>query len=250
MVLFGSAPVTKHNDAAKDLYSLEIPTGWVNAQFLHLHFLINLDSPLAYHDCSVKRLLDPESCPNNTIRTTYTSCNEFECSDVPTFCSYQSPPCITVNNNTKLPYAECTCPVNVANPVNGECFHVLLNHDDFTLTISNGRNILTAIYDGFPNAGCANSLAFESFPENVSGVMMFSGSRYAFPAHLVDPLKNVLALCFPNTTWAPGVQFHGETPYYLLLHLDIDIRSFFVLYSTTRKARFFRILHWCQCYIA
>ncbi|KAI3803249.1 hypothetical protein L1987_31398 [Smallanthus sonchifolius] len=59
-----------------------------------------------------------------------------------------------------------TCPVNVVNPVTGSCSQALLNYDDLIVN---------------PNAACAPSSSFASFPANVTGVMAFSSSPYAFP---------------------------------------------------------------------
>ncbi|GJU04484.1 aspartic peptidase [Tanacetum coccineum] len=214
------APITKHTDADKDLYSLEITAGDVQ-----LHFLIDIDAPLAWHQCIAKWPLSPAKCPKHAYCTTYVPCNELGCSDIRASYSYESPSCMPVNNNTILTGAECTCPVNVANPVTGKCLQVALSYDEFYIKTSNGRNMLSEIYGGYPNSGCAPSSAMKSFPKNVTGVLPFSRSKYAYPFQLVDPVKNILALCLPSTTVAPGVLLFGDTPYYLLPHSDVDVRS-------------------------
>nr|GEW65005.1 basic 7S globulin-like [Tanacetum cinerariifolium] len=155
------------------------------------------------------------------------SCEEFECTEVRTSYSYNSPSCPPINNSSTLPgWGYCTCPVNVMNPVNGKCTQSELNIDRFAANSSDGRNSFLAYHGINLHAACAPSSSFESFPKNVSGVMAFSASRYALPAYYYQSwIKTSLALCLPSTTSSPGVLFFGEGPFYLLPHSEVDIRS-------------------------
>ncbi|KAJ0697995.1 putative aspartic peptidase A1 family, aspartic peptidase domain superfamily, xylanase inhibitor [Helianthus annuus] len=220
-------PVTKHTDAAKPLYSVQIMTAYVNMQYLHANFLIDIDAPFIWHDCIVQWNIYPGSCPSNTLCTSPVSCEEYQCTDVRTTYSYEhNPPCPPVTNSSTLPgWGYCTCPVNVVDPVTGSCGEALLNYDEFTVNTSNGRNVFTGLYGAYPNAACANSSSFESFPANVTGVMAFSSSPYALPAYLFQPLKRSLALCLPSNSSTRGVLFFGSGPYYLLPNSDVDVRS-------------------------
>ncbi|XP_071742024.1 chitinase CLP-like [Rutidosis leptorrhynchoides] len=219
-------PITKHTDAAKPLYSIQIMTSFVNMQYLHANFLIDIDAPLIWHDCILQWNIYPGSCPNNTLCTSPVSCNEYQCTDVRTTYSYENPSCPPVTNSSTLPgWGDCTCPVNAVNPVTGACDQVLLNYDEFTVNTSNGKNVFTGLYGAYPNAACAPSSSFASFPANVSGVMAFSSSPYALPAYLFQPLKKTLALCLPSNSSTRGVLFFGSGPYYLLPNSDVDLRS-------------------------
>ncbi|GJX40544.1 basic 7S globulin-like protein [Tanacetum coccineum] len=219
-------PVNKHTDAAKPLYSVQIMTTFVNLQYLHANFLIDLDAPFIWHDCILQWNSFPGSCPNNTLCTYPVSCEEFQCTDVRTTYSYKNPSCAPVNNDSTIPdWGYCTCPVNVVNPITGSCGQALLNYDEFTVNTSNGRNVFTGLYGAYPNAACAPSSEFQSFPANVSGVMALSSSPYALPAYLFEPLKRIVALCLPSTVSAPGVMLYGTGPYGLLPRSDVDVRS-------------------------
>ncbi|KAL8199633.1 hypothetical protein R6Q57_013201, partial [Mikania cordata] len=105
------------------------------------------------------------------------------------------------------------------------CSQALLNYDDFTVNTSNGRNVLTDTYGAYPNAACAPSSAYGSFPSDVTSVMAFSTSPYVLPAYLYQPLKRSLAICFPSNSSTPGVLFFGSGPYYLLPQSNVDIKS-------------------------
>ncbi|PWA40658.1 Aspartic peptidase [Artemisia annua] len=205
------APVTKRTGAAKDLYTVEIMTDWVSGQYVPSDFLIDIDAHLAWHACIVQPPISTYKCPIDTLCNTYIPCSDIICSDIRTFYSYESPSCIPVNNNTVLPGAGCTCPINVANPVTGGCLQVEISYDDFT-----GVSLV---------AGCAPSSALVSLPKNVTGVMAFSRSPYAYPAQLTNPRKNILALYFPSTTSARGLLLFGESPLYLPPHSDVDVTS-------------------------
>ncbi|CAH1424535.1 unnamed protein product [Lactuca virosa] len=220
-------PVYKHTDAAKPLYSVQIMTTYVNMQFLHANFLIDLDAPFIWHDCILLWNTFAGGCPNNTLCTYPVSCEEYQCTDVRTTYSYKNPSCPPVNNGSTLPgWGYCTCPVNVVNPITGSCDNALLDYDEFTVNTSNGRNVFNGLYGAYPNAACAPSSSFQSFPVNVSGVMALSSSPYAFPAYLNEPLQKVMALCLPSTLSSPGVFFYGNSSYYLLPQSNVDIRSF------------------------
>ncbi|XP_023752118.1 chitinase CLP [Lactuca sativa] len=219
-------PVIKHTDAAKPLYSVQIMTSFANSQYMKANFLIDIDAPLIWHDCILKWNISPGSCPSNTLCTSPVSCEEDYCTDVRTTYSNQNPSCPPVTNSSTLPgWGYCTCPVNVVDPVTGVCVQALLNYDDFTVNTSNGRNVFSGLYGPSPNAACAPTSSFESFPVNVTGVMAFSSSPYALPAYLYQPLKKILALCLPSNSSAPGVLFFGNGPYSLLPHSDVDLRS-------------------------
>ncbi|GJX40540.1 basic 7S globulin 2-like protein [Tanacetum coccineum] len=221
-------PVNKHTDAAKDLYSVQIMTTYVNMQYMHANFLLDIDAPFIWHNCILQWNIYPGSCPNNTYCTSPVSCEEFQCTDVRTSYSYEnSASCPPVTNSSTLPgWGFCTCPVNVINPMNGSCGEAQLSYDEFTVNTSDGKNVFTGQYGAYPNAAaCAPSSSFNSFPANVTGVMAFSTSPYALPAYLFQPLKKIVALCLPSTSSAPGVLFFGTGPYYLLPNSDVDVRS-------------------------
>ncbi|KAI3524025.1 hypothetical protein L1887_02625 [Cichorium endivia] len=219
-------PVNKHTDATKPLYSVQIMTAYVNSQYQKSNFLIDIDAPLIWHDCILQWNIYPDSCPSNTLCTSPVSCEEDYCTDVRTTYSYDNPSCSPVTNSSTLPgWGFCTCPVNMVSPVTGACVQALLNYDDFTVNTSNGRNVFSGLYGPSPNAACAPSSSFESFPANVTGVMAFSSSPYALPAYLYQPLRKILALCLPSNSSASGVLFFGTGPYYLLPHSDVDLRS-------------------------
>ncbi|KAI3803256.1 hypothetical protein L1987_31405 [Smallanthus sonchifolius] len=186
----------------------------------------DIDAPFSWHDCIVQWNMYPGSCPDNVLCTSPVSCDEYQCTEVRTSYSYTSPYCPRVENTTTSPGGFCTCSVNVRNPVNWPCNQVLLNYDTFFVNTSNGRNPVPGFYDASPNAACAPSSSFESFPANVTGVMAFSSSPYVFPVSLDQPpLKRTCSLCFPSTTAAPGILFYGNGPYYLLPHSDVDVRT-------------------------
>ncbi|KAM0017657.1 putative aspartic peptidase A1 family, aspartic peptidase domain superfamily, xylanase inhibitor [Helianthus debilis subsp. tardiflorus] len=219
-------PVNKHTDAAKPLYGVQIMTAYVNMQYLHANFLIDIDAPFIWHDCIVQWNIYPGSCPSNTLCTGPVSCEEYQCTDVRASYGDKNPSCAPETNSSTLPgWGFCTCPVNVVNPVTGSCSQALLNYDGFTVNTSDGRNVFNGLYGAYPNAACAPSSTFASFPANVSGVMAFSTSPYAFPAYLYQPLKKSFALCLPSKP-APGVLFYGTGPYYLFPQSNVDVRSY------------------------
>ncbi|KAL6516642.1 hypothetical protein OROGR_019947 [Orobanche gracilis] len=221
-------PVNKHTDATRPLYSIQIMTQYVNMQFLHANFLIDIEAPFIWHDCILQWNIYPGSCPSDTLCTSPVSCEEYQCTDVRTTYSYENPnsSCPPVTNSSTLPgWGYCTCPVNVVNPVTGSCGQALLNYDDFSVNTSNGRQPFYDFSVVLPNAACAPASSFQSFPANVTGVMALSSSRYAFPAYLYEPLKRIIALCLPSTLSAPGVLLYGNGPYYLLPQSAVDVRS-------------------------
>ncbi|KAI3524029.1 hypothetical protein L1887_02630 [Cichorium endivia] len=221
------APVHKHTDAAKPLYSVQIMTEYVNMQYMHANFLIDVDAPFIWRDCIVQWNIYPGSCPPNTHCTSPVSCEEYQCTAVRTSYSYQKPYCSPPNNDSTLPgWGYCTCPVNIVDPVTGSCGQAMLNYDGYTVNTSNGKNAFAGQYGAYPNAACAPSSAFQSFPANVTGVMALSSSPYALPAYLYEPLKKVIGLCLPSTLSTSGVLFYGNSPYYLLPQQDVDVRSY------------------------
>ncbi|KAJ0697991.1 putative aspartic peptidase A1 family, aspartic peptidase domain superfamily, xylanase inhibitor [Helianthus annuus] len=221
------APVNKHTDAAKPLYSVQVMTDYVNMQFLHANFLIDIDAPFIWHDCIVQWNTRPGSCPPNKLCVSPASCEEFECQEVRASYSYKNPSCAPETNSSTLPgWGFCTCPVNVVNPMTGSCDQALLNFDVLTVTAIDERNEFNGHLGSYPFAACAPSSSIESFPANVSGAMALSSSRYAWPAFLYQPLSNILSLCLPSKPSAPGVMFFGEGPYYLLPQSNVDVRSY------------------------
>nr|GFA72411.1 basic 7S globulin 2-like [Tanacetum cinerariifolium] len=129
----------------------------------------------------------------------------------------------------------CTCPVNVVDPISGSCSQAILNYDDFTVNTSNGKNIFTGLYGANPNAACASTSTFQSFPANVNGVMAFSSSPYALPAYLYQPLKRSLTLCLPSNPTTPGVLFFGAGPYYLLPQSDVGVPDIDLILPNGKK---------------
>ncbi|XP_076945461.1 gamma conglutin 1-like [Bidens hawaiensis] len=226
------APVFKHTDAAKPLYSVQVLMSPDHTnQLSHENLIIDFDAPFIWHKCIVHFDTYFTHCPSNEICTDPVSCEDYQCTDVRTLYSYKNPTCQPETNSSTLPYwGYCTCPVNVVNPVTGSCSQGDLNNDAFTLSTSDGRivgvDFFNLYYGAYPNAVCVHSSSLESFPANVSGVMAFSTSNYALPINLLGPLKNTLALCFPSKPSAPGVLFFGTGPYYLLPQSNVDVRSY------------------------
>ncbi|KAK1416990.1 hypothetical protein QVD17_26112 [Tagetes erecta] len=226
------APITKHTDAAKPLYSVQVLSTDANNQLSNENLLIDIDAPFIWHKCIVHFDTYFTHCPPNEICSYPVSCEEYQCTDVRTLYSYKkNPSCKPETNSSTLPYwGYCTCPVNVVNPVTGSCSLADLNYDAFTLITSDGRNAgvdyFNSHYGVYPNAACVPSSSLVSFPANVSGVMAFSTSHYALPIYLLSPLKNTLALCFPSNSTARGVLFFGTGPYYLLPQSNVDVRSY------------------------
>ncbi|KAI3700376.1 hypothetical protein L2E82_45002 [Cichorium intybus] len=220
------APVTKHSDAGTPLYSLQMEIAvYVYIPDIFKNFLIDIDAPFTWHDCTV----DWNSWPyeSRCIDCTHpVSCNEYPCTDIRTSYSYKAPSCLPVTNSSTLPGSgDCICPVNVVNPVNGTCGQALLNYDTFTFKVTDGKNPFLDSYVMNSNAACVPSSMIESFPANVSGVMAFSTSPYAFPASLFQPVRKTFALCLPSSLSAHGVIFFGMGPYYLLPNSNVDLRS-------------------------
>ncbi|KAK9078453.1 hypothetical protein SSX86_002510 [Deinandra increscens subsp. villosa] len=223
------AQVNKHTDAAKPVYSVQIMTSRVDGKYLHANFIIDIDAPFIWHNCTLSwnSYSGTSNCPSDTLCAYPVDCDEYQCEDVRTTFSYKNPSC-PMSGNSWLPGWGCTCQVHGVNPVSGSCNNALLNYDDFTLYVSDGRKVgidaFNQVYGANPNAACVSSSP--SFPANVSGVMAFSTSPYALPAYLYQPLKKTLALCFPSKLSAPGVLFYGTGPYYLLPQSNIDVRSY------------------------
>ncbi|PWA85254.1 aspartic peptidase A1 family [Artemisia annua] len=223
-------PVTKHTDASKPLYSVQIMTQWLSdyEQHMYTNFLIDIDAPFIWHDCIVQGNMNPGRCPANTVCTYPVSCDEDQCTNIRTTYSYEDPSC-SPETNTTLPGVVCGCPVNVVNPVTGTCGQGLLSFEELYVNVSDGRNPLIGIYGFYPHgAACVPSSSLASFPANVSGVMAFSTSPYAAPSLLYQPLEKTLALCLPSNSSAQGVLFFGTGPYYLLPQTGVDLSSYLV----------------------
>ncbi|XP_071716669.1 chitinase CLP-like [Rutidosis leptorrhynchoides] len=233
------AQVYKHTDAVKPLYSVDVMTAYVNTEYKHAKLLIDINAPFTWHDCIVKSPRD--QCPSNKLCAYPVGCDEYPCDDVRTTYSYKNPSCSQATPNPILPgWGQCTCPVNVVNPVTGSCDQAVLEFDSFTFNTSNGRNTIYGDY-GFnpngrntvngqygvnPSAACAPSSSFQSFPKDVSGVMAFSISKHALPTYLSTPLKNILSLCLPSMLSSPGVLFYGIGPYYFFPQSNVDVRRY------------------------
>ncbi|CAH1412590.1 unnamed protein product [Lactuca virosa] len=221
------APVTKHTDLATPLYSVQLMiTSWVNRDIFYKNLLIDIDAPFTWYNCTVdwNSLIYNRNCPTCPAPV---SCQEYQCTNVRTSSSYESPSCLPETNSSTLPGGgDCTCPVNVVNPINGTCGQALLNFDEFTFRGSDGKNPLPEyLVRSQLNAACAPLTMFESFPANVTGVMAFSKSQYAFPAYQFQPFTKTFGLCLPSSLSAHGVMFSGNGPYYLLPNSDVDLRS-------------------------
>ncbi|XP_076938978.1 putative aspartic proteinase GIP2 [Bidens hawaiensis] len=202
------APINKHTDVAKPLYSVKITTTLAPA-----NFLIDIDAPFIWYNCIVQWNRYLTDCPSNTVCTTPVSYVAYQCEDVRTYTySYKNPSCSGV-----LDWG-FTCPIHVVEPVTSSCDQVILNYDHFTLYTSDGRMVGVN-----PNAACATPSLFTSFPANVSGVMAFSSSPYTLPAYFS---QQTLALCIPSKSSTRGVLFFGNGPYYLLPQSKVDIRSY------------------------
>ncbi|KAI3700380.1 hypothetical protein L2E82_45006 [Cichorium intybus] len=195
---------------------------------MYKNFLIDIDSPFSWHDCTVDWngwIYESTNCFDCTHPA---SCEEHTCTDVRASYSYESPSCPPVTNSSTLPGSEdCICPVNVMNPVNGTCGQALHNYDSFTFSGTDGKNPFS--YYSFVThrtAACVTSSMLESFPANVSGVIAFSTSPYAFPTSLLkETYIRTFALCLPSSLSAHGVMFFGTGAYYLLPNSDVDVRS-------------------------
>ncbi|XP_071699514.1 chitinase CLP-like [Rutidosis leptorrhynchoides] len=222
-------PVTKHTDVAKPVYSVEIMTSFVNMQFKTENFLIDIDAPFIWHDCIVYWDMYPGKCPDDKFCHYPISCEDQTCTWVRTDYSYRNPLCSPETNRSNLPGygVDCTCPLNVVNPVTGTCGGpALLSENIFNVHKSNGRNVFNWTYISYPIGACAPSSSYASFPANVTGVMAFSTSLYALPEHFYQPLKKSLSLCLPSTSSSRGVMFFGTGPYYLLPHSNVDLMSY------------------------
>ncbi|KAK9078449.1 hypothetical protein SSX86_002506 [Deinandra increscens subsp. villosa] len=224
------APVNKHTDVAKPVYSVQIITERVNQQNFFANFIIDIDAPFIWYNCLVKWDANQGTCPSDTICTFPVACDEYQCEDVRTTFRYKDPSCYGTGTSM-IPGWGCACQVQVQNPLTGSCSNALLDYDDFTMYVSDGRKVgidaFNQLYAASPNAACTRApSSFESFPANVSGVMAFSSSRYALPSYLYQPLKKTLALCFPSKSSAPGVLFFGTGPYYLSPQSNVDVRSY------------------------
>ncbi|XP_071689177.1 probable aspartic proteinase GIP2 [Rutidosis leptorrhynchoides] len=219
-------PLNKHTDAAKPLFSAQIMTSYSNFQFNHSNFLIDIDAPITWHDCIVQWNMYQRNCPENVLCTDAVNCDEDICTEVQKY-SYISPYCPRLKRTAPSPTGNCTCPINVMNPVDIWCSQPVVNYDTFFVNTSNGRNPLPVFISASLNAACAPSSSFELFPNNVNGVIAFSSSPYTFILSLDQPpLKKIFSLCLPSTTAAPGILFYGNGPYYFIPNSNVDVRSY------------------------
>ncbi|KAK1414156.1 hypothetical protein QVD17_29897 [Tagetes erecta] len=233
------APIAKHTDSAKPLYSAQVMTAYVNLQYLHTNFLIDIEAPFTWYECIVMWNTYPGprgGCPDDKIGVAPVSCEEYQCTDVRTSTYDQYSSCPPVTNGSTLPgWGTCSCPVSVVNPVDGSCGEPLLNYDELRFRSTDGRTDLPDVNGVvFPNSACAPSSAFESFPKDVRGVLSLSSSSHALLAYLFYSYAPSLALCLPNKVSSTGVLFIGNGPYYLhthwgsrrsQLHSYVDVRS-------------------------
>nr|XP_043626166.1 chitinase CLP-like [Erigeron canadensis] len=215
------APITKHTDTAKPLFSVRFPiTDFMENEYTDSNFLIELDGPIIFHDCTP------------TWKSYPVPCDEYPyiCQDVQATYSSKNPSCRPLPEKPiQTNWGYCGCPVNVINPITGSCKLGQLNYDYFKFVLGTGRNPSSyESFDATPIAVCAPSSSFESFPKDVTGVMPLSSSPYALPANLSSfgALKEITALCLPSTSSTPGVLFAGPGPYYFLPNSSVDIQSY------------------------
>ncbi|KAJ0724584.1 putative aspartic peptidase A1 family, aspartic peptidase domain superfamily, xylanase inhibitor [Helianthus annuus] len=202
------APVAKHTDSANPLYSAQIMTKYVNSQFIHTNFLLDMEAPFTWYDCVVQWNIYPGSCPGNTVCLSPVSCEEYQCTDVRTSTLDHYSSCPPVTNSSTLPgWGFCSCPVTFVAHVAKHC-STMMN------------------FGVYPTSACAPSSAFESFPKDVSGVLAMSSSPHALPMNLYGVIQRSFALCLPTSASSRGVLILGSSPYYLDSHSDVDVRSF------------------------
>ncbi|XP_071742034.1 probable aspartic proteinase GIP2 [Rutidosis leptorrhynchoides] len=218
-------PITKHTDAAATpLYSVPFETSWDSTRSKPKNFLIDTDAPFTWNDCIVDwNNLDQPGICTDSVCTYPVSCEDDLCLDVRTI-SFKNPSCPLETNNSTLPgWGDCTCPVNVVNPITGSCIQGLLNYQDLMLRTSNGTNPIDSTYGVTPDGACVPS-TLESFPANVTGVLALSTSPFAFQSFInINNVMSIISLCLPSTTSDPGVLFFGKGPYYFQ---NVDIRSY------------------------
>ncbi|XP_071689178.1 uncharacterized protein [Rutidosis leptorrhynchoides] len=221
------AQVLKHTDLAKPLFSVQIMTKYVNMNFIHTNFLIDIDAPFICHDCIVQWNMNPNSCPGNTICLSPYSCEDYQCTDIRTSSSYQqySSSCPPATNSSTLPgWGVCSCPVDTVDPINGSCGEALLNSDELFFNATNGRNAFPDFYRFYPDAACAPSYSFDSFPANVSGVMALSTSPNAPPSYIFGvAFTKSFSLCLPSSVSNTGVFLlvHNPKFYYVICSIRI-----------------------------
>ncbi|KAJ0509044.1 putative aspartic peptidase A1 family, aspartic peptidase domain superfamily, xylanase inhibitor [Helianthus annuus] len=212
-------PVNKHA-TTNSLYSTHAYFNY--PQYHQQNLLIDLDAPFMWHS-SFPHQESCEACPN-PVR-----CEEFQCTDLRTTFSYESPLCPPPTNNSMYDeYNYCeVCPVNIISPVTGECSQVITTFEQFMFTRSyGGRNVIPHnLYVTYPIVGSTPPWTFDLFPSSVVGVIALSSSPYALPAYLRNPVNRIIALCLPSTVSIPGVLFLGNGPYYLNPESNVDIRS-------------------------
>nr|XP_043626161.1 chitinase CLP-like [Erigeron canadensis] len=227
------APINKHIDAAKPLYSVEIMSKNENADYLFRNLLIDIEAPLTWHQCLLKdSQVGPFFCPyDDTLCNWPLGCNEDPCAQLQVADSYQNPSSCPNIYNVPRPRSvdTCACPVNVLDPVTGSCDVAFVNYDHFTMHTSKGANFLTDLHTAYPNAACADDsseAAFELFPANVTGVMALSSSPYVLSNTLYFPHAKTIAMCLPSTLSSSGILFIGKGPYYLLPQSDVDVTTY------------------------
>ncbi|KAK9060577.1 hypothetical protein SSX86_021283 [Deinandra increscens subsp. villosa] len=224
------APVAKHTDSANPVYSVQVLTAYVNQQFIHTKFLIDIEAPFTWYECVVMWNTYPGpngGCPDDKICVAPVSCEEYQCTDVRTSTFDQRASCPPVNNGSTLPgWWTCSCPVSAVNPIDGSCVEPLLNYDELRFHLTDGRTDFPDFTGIYPNSACAPSSAFNSFPKNVTGVLALSASSHALPAYFFYSYEKSFALCLPNTVSSLGALFLGRGPYYFRSsHSDIDVRT-------------------------
>ncbi|XP_071697405.1 chitinase CLP-like [Rutidosis leptorrhynchoides] len=183
----------------------------------YVNFLIDLDAPLIWHDCSF------------VSQQNYVHCDDDLCSQVQsTYANYNNMSCpVTTKNPLISDWGYCGCSANMANLVTGACESGLLNYDYFALNASTGRNTKGDIMSQIsPIGACAKSSSFNSFPKNVIGVMPLSSSPSSILSNTYKyNSKKVIALCLPSTTSAPGVLFTGIGPYNFTPKSSLDVST-------------------------
>ncbi|XP_071689180.1 gamma conglutin 1-like [Rutidosis leptorrhynchoides] len=217
--------VTKHTDSTKPLYSINIMTKYVWDDTRHTNFLIDIDAPFIWYDCIPKWDMYQNGCDTNTNCAPPVSCGESQCTDIQTSSSYKQyssscPP--ATNSSTTLPgWDGCTCPVSIVNPIKGSCSEAVLTYGDLMIE----SPFFVSLH---PNALCAPSSSFDSFPKNVSGVVALSTSSYALPSLSVTSglFRRSFSLCLPSSVSNTGVFFLGTSSYYFFPNSKLDVRSY------------------------
>ncbi|GJX40541.1 basic 7S globulin 2-like protein [Tanacetum coccineum] len=226
------APIRKHTDAAKPLYSAQTISSIEGTKSFHENLLIDIDAPLTYHECILKKSIAYRDhyCRIEKICRQPLQCNEDICRVLQNSYTYRNPSCPSITSIPSSPdMGNCTCPVNVLDPVTGSCGLAYASHDAIIMHTSKGRQFFLQVNTASQYASCASSTSFKSFPANVTGVMALSTARYALPdsfRNYMYEIPKIIAICLPSRLSARGILFLGNGPYYFLPQSDVDVTSY------------------------